>query len=312
METPSFFRQALKSGFSLPCYQNQKEYYPGTDCLLLDGRRLLQDVVEQCKSLFLTEKKTKPNLAVILVGDNSASQVYVNNKRKTFEKAGFSSNLFLVSTTEATLDKIVNYIHQLNSDNSCDGILIQLPLPKHLDTKLIFRLIDRRKDVDGFSPSNIGLLALNDPTGMIACTPFGIMMLLSAYNIQLSGKNCVVVGRSAIVGKPIGLLLLNANATVTFTHSQTDNLFSYTQAADILIVAAGKKHLIQKDHIKCGVIIIDVGIHRNADGALSGDVHPNVTEKAAALTPVPGGVGPTTIAGLLVNTTISHITNQNS
>lgn len=160
--------------------------------------------------------------------------------------------------------------------------------------------------MDGFSAQNIGRLALNDPSATLACTPFGIMILLAAYGINPNGKHCVVVGRSAIVGKPAGLLFLNANATVTLIHSYTKNIHLYTQQADILIVATGKKHLIHTNSIKEGAIVIDVGIHKNEDGTLSGDVHPDVKNKASALTPVPGGVGPMTIASLLLNTALSR------
>lgn len=307
MEFPSFFTQAISSGFVLPQYQNTKQYFPGTECLHLDGKWLLNQIVDQCKNLFSSGNKKQPNLAVILVGDEPSSQVYVANKIKAFSRAGFASKLFKISSSDASSEAVIECIHQLNDDNSCDGVLIQLPLPKHLDAQAILKLIDRKKDVDGFSPENIGLLTLNDSTGIIACTPFGIMMLLSAYGIQLAKKRCVIVGRSSIVGKPAGLLFLNSDATVTFTHSHTENLSFYTREADILVVAAGKKHLIQKDDIKNGAIVIDVGIHKNSDGKLTGDVHPNVIDKASAFTPVPGGIGPTTIAALLLNTAISSI-----
>ncbi len=301
MKYLNFFSQAFKSGFRLPNYSTQNELFPRSNCIRLDGKRLSQDIVAQATIIGNSLLQKTPKLAIILVGDDPASHIYVKNKQKIFEKAKFLTTLVNLSPNQSSEKEIIELIEVFNQDSSIHGILVQLPLPKEFNTERILSRISPQKDIDGFSTYNLGCLALNQKQSHIACTPLGIMMLLSAYGINVHGKNCVVIGRSRIVGKPMGLLLMNENATVTFLHSYSENIKSFTQNADILIVATGQKHFIQKDDIKPHAVVIDVGIHKNADGSLSGDVHPNVSEVASALTPVPKGVGPMTIAGLIVN-----------
>lgn len=244
--------------------------------------------------------KRAPGLAVILVGENPASQVYVKNKIKDCEETGIVSKPFILPESTAE-EELIDIIGKLNADSSIDGILVQLPLPKGIDERRVIETIDPSKDVDAFHPSNVGRIMLG-LDGFAPCTPAGVMRLLAEYNIEISGKNCVVVGRSNIVGKPMALLLLAQNGTVTICHSRTKNLAEVTKSADILVVAVGKARMITGDMVKDGAVIVDVGMNR-VDGKLCGDVDfDSCKDKASFITPVPGGVGPMTRAMLLENT----------
>lgn len=241
-----------------------------------------------------------PGLAVVLVGDDPASKTYVSMKEKACKKVGIYSEVYKLKA-DAQEHELLKLIHQLNSDEKIDGILVQLPLPGHIDEKKIIDAIKPEKDVDGFHPVNIGKLLINEK-GFIPCTPYGIIKLLDYYGIKIEGKNAVVVGRSNIVGKPLALLLLHRNATVTICHSRTKDLPDITKKADILVAAVGKARIIKSDMVKEGAVVIDVGINR-IEGKLTGDVdYEKVKEKASWITPVPGGVGPMTITMLLNNT----------
>lgn len=249
---------------------------------------------------FLEDNKRLPCLAVIIVGEDPASQTYVRNKVLGCEEVGMKSLKFEFSALE-NQEVIADTIRKLANDDTVDGILVQLPLPKGFDEKYLLDLIPDSKDVDGFSPNNLGLLAMDKPR-TISCTPFGVMKLLESTGVELKGKNAVVIGRSNTVGKPMAMLLLNANCTVTICHSKTQNIKEYTKNADIIVVAIGKPKYLTEDMVKEGAIVIDVGINR-VDGHLVGDVDfENVEKKASYITPVPGGVGPMTISMLLFNT----------
>lgn len=242
-----------------------------------------------------------PGLAVVIVGENPASQVYVRNKKKACEQVGFNSWVYEMpeSTTQEELNSLID---KLNEDNAVHGILVQLPLPKHLDEEQVILRIRPDKDVDAFHPYNVGRITIGNPK-FLPCTPAGIMELLHRSNIEISGKECVVVGRSNIVGKPMALLLLAENGTVTVCHSKTKDLKEVCRRADILVVAIGKADCVTADMVKEGAVVIDVGMNRNAEGKLTGDVDfKSVSEVASYITPVPGGVGPMTITMLLQNT----------
>ncbi|WP_425483334.1 bifunctional 5,10-methylenetetrahydrofolate dehydrogenase/5,10-methenyltetrahydrofolate cyclohydrolase [Fluviispira multicolorata] len=269
----------------------------------MDGKTLSTNLISQAKTL--KDGKKVPCLAVILAGENPASHVYVKNKIKIFKEAGFDSQSYIISSDEISEEKIISLILSLNKDKNVDGILVQLPLPKTINTEKILNAISPHKDVDGFLAHSIGTLATGEFTNAIACTPFGILAMLVSYGIEISGKNSVVVGRSNIVGKPMSLLLLSSDATVTMAHSKTKDLKQICKNADILIAAAGQPELIDKSYIKENAVIIDVGIHRKENGKLCGDVHSNVKEIAYSLSPVPGGVGPMTIAMLMLNTALA-------
>jgi len=242
-----------------------------------------------------------PGLAVILVGEDPASQVYVRNKKKACEEVGFVSEEYLLPANVPQAE-LMALIARLNEREEIDGILVQLPLPKGLDEKEVLLAIDPRKDVDAFHPTNVGKIMIGD-FDFLPCTPAGVMKLLDAYGIDPAGKECVVVGRSNIVGKPQAMLLLHRHGTVTVCHSRTKDLAEVTRRADILVAAVGKAALITGDMIKPGAVVIDVGMNRNAEGKLCGDVDfASVSEKASFLTPVPGGVGPMTITMLMRNT----------
>lgn len=242
-----------------------------------------------------------PQLTVVLVGNNPASTSYVNGKKKACSEVGIESNIINLPT-DVTEESLLLQIKELNEDPSVHGILVQLPLPKHIEEQNVIEAINPKKDVDGFHPINIGRMMTNQDT-LLPCTPYGIIKMLKLKSIPIEGKDVVVIGRSNIVGKPMGQLLLNENATVTYCHSKTKNLKAYTQKADILIVAIGIPHAIDATHIKEGSVIIDVGINRLSDGSLTGDVDfDSAKEKAAYITPVPRGVGPMTITMLLENT----------
>lgn len=270
----------------------------------LDGKDLAQRIKLQLKeeTLGLKESLGKvPGLAIILVGDNPASKIYVNSKIKGCSELGFESFAhFLPEDTSE--ERVLELIGELNEDERVNGILVQLPLPKHIDEKKVIDKIALNKDVDGFKPENLGLLMLGDKDSMQPCTPAGIMELLRAYSIELVGKDVVVVGRSNIVGKPMGSLLINEGATVTTCNSKTKDLKAKTSQADMVIMAIGQAKFLTEDMVKEGAIIVDVGINRTEDG-LFGDVdYDGVSKKAAYITPVPGGVGPMTVAMLFANT----------
>ena len=271
---------------------------------ILDGKLVANHVlnkIQQEISILQHQGATIPKLVVVLVGDDPASQVYVNKKAKTAQKIGMLSELILLPA-ETTHETLCAEIQRLNADPTVHGILIQLPLPKHIDTQAIIQMVAPQKDVDGLHPLNLGRVLTGDPSACKPCTPAGVMMLLHHYQIPIAGKHAVILGRSNIVGKPMGLLLLQENATVTYCHSKTINLQQTLQQADILIAAVGVPQLIQAADVKPGVVVVDVGINRK-DGKLCGDVHyASVAEKASFITPVPGGVGPMTIATLMSNT----------
>ncbi len=273
---------------------------------IIDGKLTSAQIREEIKAeaAILTAKGTQPGLAVIIVGEDPASQIYVRNKEKACNEVGFYSEKYALpaETTEAELTAL---IEKLNADKNIHGILVQSPLPNHLDEKRIVAQILPCKDVDAFSEENVGKITLGTPR-FLPCTPAGIMELLKRYNIETKGKHAVVVGRSNIVGKPMGLLLLGADCTVTTCHSRTVDLAKYTREADILVAAVGKSKLIKGDMVKDGAVIIDVGMNRDENGKLSGDVDFAECEpKASYITPVPGGVGPMTITMLLQNTLVS-------
>lgn len=271
---------------------------------LIDGKSLAQKVqsniatkVEQLKQ----EKNIVPGLAVVLVGDDPASHTYVKMKAKACERVGFYSITHNMPDS-ISQDEIIATIEMMNKNPRIDGILVQLPLPKHIDTDKIIEVIDPKKDVDGFHPYNVGRL-VTGLDGFVACTPLGVMKMFEEYDIELRGKDVCVVGASNIVGKPMSSLLLNAEATVTTTHIYTKDLKSHTLKADIVVVGVGLPNLIKEDMIKEGAIVIDIGTNRLKNGSLVGDVDfKNVSGKCSYITPVPGGVGPMTISMLLENT----------
>ena len=272
--------------------------------VIIDGNKIAQEVRHSVRKEALDFKEKTgivPGLAVILVGEDPASQVYVGRKAKACAEVGFLSREYKLSadTSEA---KLLNIISELNADQVIHGILVQLPLPKHIHTDKIIAAIDPQKDVDGFHPYNVGGLVSGNPL-FVPCTPRGIMELISHTGIELSGKEAVVVGRSNIVGKPMALLLLAQHATVTICHSRTKDLPAVTRRADVLIAAVGKPHMIKANMVKEGAVVIDVGVNRLENGKLAGDVaFDEVAAKASFITPVPGGVGPMTIAMLMKNT----------
>ena len=269
--------------------------------IILDGRETAKKITEKLR-LEVEKLDVKPTLAVIIIGCNPASKVYVKNKEKKALEIGFNS-IVIELDENITKDELEKTIKELNEDKNINGILLQLPLPKHLNEKDFLDLIDPKKDVDGFSSYNSGKLLKNDSPYAIPCTPKGIIRLLDEYNIDIEGRVSTVIGRSNIVGKPVSILLLNRNSTVIMTHTKTKNLEHFTKSADILICAAGKKEMIKKEMIKENAVIIDVGITRDIDGRLKGDVDFDDTkDKASYITPVPGGIGPMTIAMLMENT----------
>jgi methylenetetrahydrofolate dehydrogenase (NADP+)/methenyltetrahydrofolate cyclohydrolase len=278
---------------------------------IIDGfeiaRQVREDVAKQTASL--KEKGITPCLAVILVGENPASVSYVTGKEKALAEVGMADRSIRLpeNTTE---DELLKIIDELNHDKTVHGILVQLPLPKHIDEEKVIMAISPEKDVDGFSEGNVGRLTLFSDDALFSCTPYGMIKLLEYYDIPLAGKHAVVVGRSNIVGKPMSLMLLRKNCTVTTCHRHTEDLAKYTSQADILVVAVGKKHLITADMVKEGVVVVDAGINR-VDGKIYGDVDfEGVSKKASYITPVPGGVGPMTITMLLYNTYLAGIRND--
>lgn len=273
---------------------------------IIDGKQIAKEVraeiAAECAEL--KKKGIIPGLAVVIVGTDPASQVYVRNKKKACEEVGFRSEVFELPE-ETTEEELLALVKKLNEDVNIHGILVQLPLPEHLDDEVIIANIDPKKDVDAFHPSNVGKIMIGN-YDFLPCTPAGVMVLLEKSGIDVSGKECVVVGRSNIVGKPQAMLLLHANGTVTICHSRTKDLVEVTRRADILVVAIGKADFITGDMVKDGAVVIDVGMNRKADGKLTGDVDfATVEPKASYITPVPGGVGPMTITMLLRNTLTS-------
>ncbi len=274
--------------------------------LILDGREVSKKILEDLKQEIKEYERKgfrKPSLAVILVGEDPASKIYVKRKRETSEKVGIHS--ICVNLPESiSEEELISEIKNLNDDDNIDGILVQLPLPSHINTGKIIETINPSKDVDGFHPENVGRLATGIGKGVIPCTPLGIWLMLKHYNIDIFGKDIVIVGASNIVGKPMSLVFLkDEKATITVCHKNTKDLKSHTQKADILVVAVGKPKLITDDMVKEGSVVIDVGINRLENGKIVGDVDfENVKNKAFAITPVPGGVGPMTVVSLLVNT----------
>ncbi len=281
---------------------------------LLDGiatSSLIKTRIKQEVEALVQSGSRRPHLAAVLIGDNGASLTYVGAKVKACQEVGFESTL-IQKSSEITQEEVLGIVAQLNNDDNVDGYIVQLPLPAHINETEVLLAIDPRKDVDGFHPQNVGKMALNLPT-FLPATPYGILQLLEHYNIETSGKHCVVVGRSNIVGLPMSILMQRnsspGNCTVTITHSKTRNLKELTLQADIIIAALGRPEFITADMVKEGAVIIDVGITRIADSSkksgfrLAGDVHfESVAPKCSAITPVPGGVGPMTIASLLMNT----------
>lgn len=278
---------------------------------IIDGKKLAKTTRENLRLEVeeLKENGINPKLAVIMVGNNSASQIYVRNKSRACDEVGIEFEEYLLpATTERS--ELLNLIDKLNKQEDINGILLQSPIPDGLDINEAFRKISPEKDVDGFHPVNVGKLVLGQDT-FVSCTPYGIMKMFEAYNIDLEGKNAVVIGRSNIVGKPMSHCLLNKNATVTICHSRTKNLAEITKRADILVAAIGKAEFVKADMVKEGVVVIDVGINRTEEGKLKGDVDfENVSKKASYITPVPGGVGPMTIA-MLMNNVVKAAKMQN-
>lgn len=271
--------------------------------LVLDGKTVSAAVKEEVAKEVKALNETGINscLAVVIVGDDPASRVYVNNKKKACEVCGIKS-LEYALPADTTNEELLSLVKELNENAEVNGILVQLPLPKHLDEKLVIESIDPKKDVDAFHASNVGKIMIGE-YDFLPCTPAGVMEILKYYNISVEGKNCVVIGRSNIVGKPMAMLLLHANGTVTVTHSRTQNLKDICKEADVLVAAIGKAEFVTADMVKEGAVVLDVGINRGEDGKLRGDVnYIEVSEKASAITPVPGGVGPMTIAMLMKNT----------
>ncbi|MFZ9937253.1 MAG: bifunctional methylenetetrahydrofolate dehydrogenase/methenyltetrahydrofolate cyclohydrolase FolD [Luteolibacter sp.] len=279
---------------------------------ILDGKALAATVLDEClaEAADLINQGTIPGLAVVLVGEDPASKVYVGSKVRTCHELGFNSRKIELTAT-TTQDELLQVVRSLNADTAIHGILVQSPLPSHIDEEAIVRAIDPRKDVDGFHPENVAKLALEDPTGFVPCTPAGCMKLLESAGIDTQGAEAVVIGRSMIVGKPMALLLVSkkANATVTIAHSRSKDLPAICRRADILVAAVGRPEMVKADWVKPGAVVIDVGINRIEDPSkksghrLVGDVaYDEVAPQCAAITPVPGGVGPMTIAMLMKNT----------
>lgn len=269
---------------------------------IIDGKAISAEIKEELKGKVAEYKKqgVEITLAVVKVGNDPASAVYVRNKEKACEYVGITSRTLALpeETTEEELLKVVN---DLNEDKAVNGILVQLPLPKHIDESKVLLAIDSNKDVDGFHPVNVGKMVIGEET-FLPCTPAGIIEMLKRTDVEISGKECVVIGRSNIVGKPMSMLMLKENATVTIAHSRTKDLKEVTRRADILIAAIGKAKFVTADYVKEGAVIIDVGMDRDENGKLCGDVDfDSVSQVASAITPVPGGVGPMTVTMLLVN-----------
>ncbi|MCI8306834.1 MAG: bifunctional methylenetetrahydrofolate dehydrogenase/methenyltetrahydrofolate cyclohydrolase FolD [Lachnospiraceae bacterium] len=269
---------------------------------IIDGKKISSEIKDELKELAAKYKSEgkEVTLAVIQVGEDPASTVYVGNKKKACEYIGINSLAYEIPE-ETTQEELLKLVNDLNEREDVNGILVQLPLPKHIDEDVIIKAISPKKDVDGFHPQSVGALSIGQK-GYVSCTPAGVIQLLKRSGIEIEGKECVILGRSNIVGKPMALLMLRENATVTVCHSRTKNVKEVTKRADILIVAIGKPEYITKEYVKEGAVVIDVGIHRKENGMLCGDVlFDDVEPVASAITPVPGGVGPMTIAMLMNN-----------
>nr|WP_315046650.1 bifunctional methylenetetrahydrofolate dehydrogenase/methenyltetrahydrofolate cyclohydrolase FolD [uncultured Leptotrichia sp.] len=277
--------------------------------IIIDGKefskKILEEISNEQKEIVERKNVRPAGLAVIIVGENPASQVYVRNKTRTCEKVGFYSETIKLEENISEND-LIKKIEELNENDKIDGILVQLPLPKHIDELKVINSIKPEKDVDGFSNVNVGKMVIGDESGFLSCTPYGIMQLLEGYDIDVDGKDVVVVGRSNIVGKPMAIMLIQKGATVQVCNSRTKDLSKKLKKADIIVVAVGVPRMIKADDVKENVVVIDVGINR-VDGKLCGDVdYEDVASKASYITPVPGGVGPMTIASLIKNTFISY------
>lgn len=276
---------------------------------LIDGKMISAHIKEELRQevALLKEQGKIPCLAVIQVGNDPASSVYVNNKKKACAYIGIESLSYELEDT-VSQEELLGIIEELNQNEMVHGILVQLPLPKHIDENAVIHAISPEKDVDGFHPETVGNMCIGT-RGFLPCTPAGVIQLLKRSNIEIQGKECVIVGRSNIVGKPMAMLLLRENGTVTITHSRTKDLKEVTKRADILVAALGKPKFITKEYVKDGAVVIDVGIHRNENNKLCGDVDfDDVVEKVSAITPVPGGVGPMTIA-MLMNNCVETVRN---
>lgn len=277
--------------------------------IIIDGKefskKILEEISNEQKKIVERKNLRPAGLAVIIVGENPASQVYVRNKTRACEKVGFYSETIKLEENISEND-LIKKIEELNENDKIDGILVQLPLPKHIDELKVINSIKPEKDVDGFSNVNVGKMVIGDESGFLSCTPYGIMQLLEGYDIDVDGKDVVVVGRSNIVGKPMAMMLIQKGATVQVCNSRTKDLSKKLKKADIIVVAVGVPRMIKATDVKEGVVVIDVGINR-VDGKLCGDVdYEDVAQKASYITPVPGGVGPMTIASLIKNTFISY------
>lgn len=272
--------------------------------IIIDGKKVSLEVRDEIKKecdVFVKDTGIRPGLAVVIVGEDPASKVYVRNKNRACDEVGFKSEVYELPE-DTKEEELLSLIDKLNGDETIHGILVQLPLPRHISEKKVIERIDPKKDVDAFHPYNVGKIMLGEAV-FLPCTPAGIMKLLEKYSIDIKGKKCVVVGRSNIVGKPMALLLLEKNGTVTVCHSKTADLEDEIKKADILVVAIGKPKFVTADMVKPGAVVIDVGINRLENGKLAGDVDfDTVSEIASYITPVPGGVGPMTITMLLQNT----------
>lgn len=269
---------------------------------IIDGKQISKEIKEELReeAALLKQQGKNACLAVIQVGDDPASSVYVGNKKKACDYIGIRSKSYELDET-TTQETLLHLIEELNEDDTVNGILVQLPLPEHMDEDVVIQTISPQKDVDGFHPISVGNLWIGDQ-GFLSCTPAGIIQLLKRSGIEIAGKECVIIGRSNIVGKPMAALMLRENATVTITHSRTKGLEEVARRADILIVAIGKPRFVTSEYVKEGAVVIDVGIHRDENNKLCGDVdYANVIDKVSAITPVPGGVGPMTIAMLMNN-----------
>lgn len=279
--------------------------------MLIDGKKIANEIQANIAARISKIGGRKPGLAFILIGDNPASQSYVKSKNKACASVGIVSTTITLAASIAESD-LLKEIEQLNRDPAIDGILVQLPLPKHIDEKVVTAFIDPSKDVDGFHPFNVGKMLLGEEGGFLPCTPYGIQTLLEKCQIPVEGKHVVILGRSNIVGKPLGAILMqkkkHCNATVTIAHSQSEHLIELSRSADILVAAIGRPHFVKKEMVKRGAAVIDVGINRTSTGKLVGDVDfDGVSQVASHITPVPGGVGPMTIAMLLQNTLSSFL-----
>ena len=274
---------------------------------IIDGKKISQEIKDELKkeAAALREQGKEASLAVIQVGSDPASSIYVNNKKKACAYVGIRSVSYELPS-ETTQEELLGIVRELNDREDIQGILVQLPLPAQIDEDAVIRAISPQKDVDGFHPESVGRMCIGEK-GFLSCTPAGIIQLLKRSGVELEGKDCVVIGRSNIVGKPMALLLLRENATVTVAHSRTRNLKEICRRADVLVVAVGKPRLITREYVKEGAVVIDVGIHRNEQNKLCGDVDfDRVAPHTSAITPVPGGVGPMTIA-MLMNNCVSSV-----